>query len=170
MTDNVFEMLVANGGPDFWVRRITWGGTCARVIGAGEFTRLGPYYGNPSVLMDVYTVDGVLHDGLAQLPVPGTFKSWRRIDPPEWSGSVYLRPLDDPEIGAALAALDKKRHKGPGGAANTSRIDLSVPFERKDEAKRLGAKWDRGRRLWYMLETNTNGLEKARAKGFLTSE
>ena len=35
---------------------------------------------------------------------------------------------------------------------------LDVPFERKDEAKRLGAIWDRPRRLWYAIEPNTSVL------------
>ena len=35
---------------------------------------------------------------------------------------------------------------------------LDVPFERKDEAKRLGAIWDRPRRLWYATEPNTSVL------------
>lgn len=30
------------------------------------------------------------------------------------------------------------------------RTNLRVPFAEKDEAKRLGARWDPGRRLWYV--------------------
>ena len=30
--ENIFQMYVAHGGPGFWVRRITWGDTCARVV------------------------------------------------------------------------------------------------------------------------------------------
>lgn len=30
------------------------------------------------------------------------------------------------------------------------RIDLTVPFAEKDEAKRLGARWDGERKLWYV--------------------
>ena len=30
------------------------------------------------------------------------------------------------------------------------RIDLAVPFAEKDEAKRLGARWDGERKLWYV--------------------
>lgn len=32
------------------------------------------------------------------------------------------------------------------------RIDLNVPFAEKDEAKRLGAWWDAGRRTWYVKD------------------
>ena len=31
-----------------------------------------------------------------------------------------------------------------------SRIDLNVPFGEKDEAKRLGARWDGDRKVWYV--------------------
>jgi len=31
-----------------------------------------------------------------------------------------------------------------------SRTDLLVPFEQKDEAKRLGARWDATRKVWYV--------------------
>ena len=30
------------------------------------------------------------------------------------------------------------------------RIDLNVPYKEKDEARRLGAKWDKARRVWYI--------------------
>ncbi len=30
------------------------------------------------------------------------------------------------------------------------RVDLKVPYEQKDDAKRLGARWDRERRVWYV--------------------
>ncbi|RVL83952.1 hypothetical protein CN140_12510 [Sinorhizobium meliloti] len=109
---NVFEMFIENGGPGFWVRRITWGGTCARVIRVGEMTKPAPYFGNPSVLIDVYSLSGNLKEELATLPVPGTFKTWRKIDAPPWAERVNLRPLDDPAIEPALAALDRKRGRG----------------------------------------------------------
>jgi hypothetical protein len=31
-----------------------------------------------------------------------------------------------------------------------ARVDLRVPFSEKDEAKRLGARWDSGRKLWFV--------------------
>lgn len=30
------------------------------------------------------------------------------------------------------------------------RTDLNVPFSRKEEAKRLGARWDMGRKVWFV--------------------
>ena len=32
---------------------------------------------------------------------------------------------------------------------NQGRIDLNVPFSEKDKAKELGARWDRGSKIWY---------------------
>lgn len=33
-----------------------------------------------------------------------------------------------------------------------SRVDLQVPFAEKDDAKRLGARWDGRQRTWYVPE------------------
>lgn len=33
------------------------------------------------------------------------------------------------------------------------RTDLRVPFAEKDEAKRLGARWDAARKVWYVQNT-----------------
>ena len=30
------------------------------------------------------------------------------------------------------------------------RLNLKVPFAEKDEAKKLGARWDAGRKIWYV--------------------
>ena len=35
-----------------------------------------------------------------------------------------------------------------GMSKPASRVDLAVPFAQKDEAKRLGAKWDVAKRVW----------------------
>lgn len=32
------------------------------------------------------------------------------------------------------------------------RFDLKVPFAEKDEAKKLGARWDPARKLWYVKD------------------
>jgi hypothetical protein len=43
-----------------------------------------PYYGNPEVRADIYTLNGVLHQANAIIPVPGTYKTWRQIESPKW--------------------------------------------------------------------------------------
>lgn len=169
---NVFEMFIANGGPGFWIRRTTWGGTIARIIRAGTFTKPSPYYGNPSVLMDVYGLDGDLKDGLTVVSVPGTYKTWRRIEAPLWAEQVRLRPLDDPAIDVALAALDRRRgrggHKTPHteSALEVVRILLSVPYARKDEAKGIGARWSPTDKSWWLPADDRLALSKAQALGF----
>ena len=39
-----------------------------------------------------------------------------------------------------------------------SKIYLIVPFENKDDAKNLGAKFDWDKKLWYANNTNKNKL------------
>jgi hypothetical protein len=57
---NVFEMFVEFGQkPGFWLRRTTWGNTCAKVVSVGKFKGPPPYYGNPPVLADIFD----LHTG-----------------------------------------------------------------------------------------------------------
>jgi hypothetical protein len=169
---NVFEMYISNGGPGFWIRRTTWGATCARIIRVGKMTKPAPYFGNPSVLMDVYTLEGTLKQGLAQAPVPGTYKTWRKIPPPSWAERAELRPLDDAAIDNALQALDRKRHKVTHGSQSpledVQRIPLSVPFSQREQAKRIGAKWSPAEKVWWLPARDTRALSQARALGFLS--
>ena len=161
---NIFEMYVSHGGPGFWVRRTTWGNTCARVVRVGQMTKPGPYFGNPSVLMDVYSLQGELKEEAAALPVAGTYKTWRKIDPPEWAKSADLRSLDDPKLDEALLRLDCKRHKAK---PPTERVRLNVPYEQKDAAKKLGARWDGTERVWWLSAENETAINRAKALGFL---
>lgn len=169
---NVFEMYVANGGAGFWVRRTTWGGTCARVVRVGEMTAPAPYFGNPSVLMDVYSLCGQLKEQATQLPVPGTYKTWRQIEPPEWADTAKLRPLDDPLLDTVLTRLDKQRGKGnprtdPG---QVEKVLLNVPFSRKDEAKKLGARWSPVEKSWWLPASNAAAIAEARKLGFMSPD
>lgn len=85
---NVFQMYVANGEePGFWLRRTTWGNTCAQVTSVGELKGPAPYFGNPPVQADIYDIrTGELKEKDATIPVPGTYKTWRCIAPPDWAG------------------------------------------------------------------------------------
>ena len=167
--ENIFQMYVAHGGPGFWVRRITWGDTCARVVRVGKITKPGPYFGNPSVLMDVYSLGGQLKEEAAPLRVAGTYKTWRKIEPPDWAGSANLRPLDDPKLDAALAQLDRKRNKAPGMvyANDKIRVRLNVTYEQKDVAKNLGARWDLAEKFWWLPADNHAAISRAKELGFL---
>lgn len=163
---NVFQMFMSHGEAGFWVRRITWETICARVVRVGEITGPAPYFGNPSVLMDVYTLDGRLKSEVEQLPVPGTFKTWREIEAPAWAATAILRPLDDRVLDVALAHLDKKRHKG-GPNPQPEKIWLRVPYDRKEEAKSLGARWSAKDKAWWLPASNEAALSKAHNRGFL---
>ena len=83
---NVFEMYVANGmRPSFWLRRTTWGNTCARVVDVGEIKGPAPYFGNPKIYADIYDLrTGELKEARARIPAAGTYKTWRLIDAPSW--------------------------------------------------------------------------------------
>ena len=37
-----------------------------------------------------------------------------------------------------------------GLCVNVMRMNLRVPFAEKDQAKKLGARWDAGRKVWYV--------------------
>lgn len=39
---------------------------------------------------------------------------------------------------------------------NASRVYLAVPYEEKEEAKALGAKWDKANKSWFMESSNAN--------------
>ena len=87
---NIFQMYAANDArPGFWLRRTTWANTCARVTSVGAFKGPPPYYGTPVVLADIYDLrTGELKEKGARLPVPGTYKTWRQIDPPAGAAAL----------------------------------------------------------------------------------
>ena len=90
MTDfadqNLFEIFVAEGSrTGFWLRRTTWATSCARVIFVGPLIADPPYYGTPKVHADIYDLSsGALRDANVRLPAAGTYKTWRKIEPPCW--------------------------------------------------------------------------------------
>jgi hypothetical protein len=86
---NVFQMYVANGKQTgFWLRRTTWGNTCAQVVHVGELSEKPPYYGNPVVRANIYDLRSGKPQRLnVRIPCPGTYKTWRQIDPPSWAST-----------------------------------------------------------------------------------
>jgi hypothetical protein len=158
-------MYAAHGAPGFWLRRTTWDKTCARVVGIGELAGPPPYYSNPPVLADVYTLDGCLKEELTRLPAAGTYKTWRQIEPPVWASRSPLRSLDDANLAAALARHDR-RNSGRGDNRE-ERVELIVPYARKDEAKAIGAHWNPAIKIWWIASNNAAALAKAARLGFL---
>ncbi len=164
---NVFQMIEDAGGPGIWVRRTTWESSCARIVAMGEVTKPPPYYGNPTILMDVYSLSGDLRDELANLDTAGTFKTWREITAPDWASTAPLRPHDDPAIGAMLSTINKKRGKA-ASSIEENRIMLNVSFARKNEAKALGARWDPKEKRWWLSEkASTKAKDQAQKLGFI---
>jgi ribonuclease HI len=45
---------------------------------------------------------------------------------------------------------------GLGALGNITKIFLNVPFQKKDEAKALGAKWEPSKKKWYIMSNNQN--------------
>lgn len=161
---NAFQMIDDAGGVGIWVRRTTWNASIARIVGMSEPSGPPPYYGSPKVVMDVYSLDGVPHDELAHLSTPGTYKTWRQVEAPSWITHAILRELDDPAIENALSLLVNKR-----AGSSESRIDLDVPYARKNQAKALGARWDSVKKTWWLpTEGTRTAQEKARELGFLS--
>ena len=62
---------------------------------------------------------------------------------------AVLNQSSVPPTMAAAAAKSKKRRREEAASSGT-RIDLDCPFEDKDEAKKLGAKWDQAAKVWYV--------------------
>lgn len=169
---NVFEMYVANGRrPGFWLRRTTWGNTCAKVTSVGELKGKPPYYGNPKVLADIFDLQtGDLKEAGAVIPVPGTYKTWRRIQPPSWSGEPHDSTITEespipPQAkdDGADAAIVRPSLPDP---LSQGRLLLHVSYAQKDVAKGLGARWDSRRRAFW-LPIDSDNVEKARELGFL---
>jgi hypothetical protein len=82
---NIYEWIVENNGPGFWIRRTTWSGTIAQVITPETLHGKPPYYGSPKVTMDLYRPDGTLYARGVRNDTAGTYKTWRRIEPPPWA-------------------------------------------------------------------------------------
>jgi hypothetical protein len=175
---NVYEMYLANRGAGFWIRRNSWGHTCARVTSVGEMSGPHPFYGTPCVHGDVYDLaTGELKEERAQISCPGTY-SYHWIEPPPWVSSVDLPTLADRgpsnDVLRREAAREKARQrKTSAEAAERERIGtspkvlLSVPYARKDEAKSLGAKWDPTERVWWLPADDGGRLRRAAELGFL---
>ena len=82
---NVYEMVKRNNGKiGFWVQRDTWLNTCAKVVRVGQMRGYQPYYGSPTVRVDMYHIlTGEVLEKNIKLRCPGT-NSYTKISTPEW--------------------------------------------------------------------------------------
>ncbi|MXP29917.1 hypothetical protein GRI58_13975 [Porphyrobacter algicida] len=58
----------------------------ARVTSIGQLTGFTTHYSNPTVRADFFDLGtGDLREANARLPAAGTYKTWRKLDPPDWT-------------------------------------------------------------------------------------
>ena len=91
---NVYEMYVANENrAGFFIRRITWGNTIARIttIGGREEGALSgepPYFGSDAVFAEFYNLDTGERLNESEVSCPGTFTSYYQVgaaELPKWA-------------------------------------------------------------------------------------
>jgi hypothetical protein len=84
---NVYQMWEASHGlpGGLWITRTTWANMCAQVTSVGEFKGPAPYFGNPKVFANLYSMQGQLKQSGFEISVPGTYKTWRQIETPQWA-------------------------------------------------------------------------------------
>ncbi|MCO4322301.1 DUF5710 domain-containing protein [Aliidiomarina quisquiliarum] len=142
---NIYQMYVEHWRkPGFWVQRTTWGNTIAKITFVGELTGKPPYYGNPKVIATVYDIHtGEVKDQDFVIDTAGTYKTWRWVQPPKWSGESDF----DPKKG---------------------RILLNIPFSENKKASSMGARWSEALGAWWIPEDDASLLEKANKRGYLT--
>lgn len=83
---NVYQMIDAGGfdEPDgLWIQRDSWGGTIARVTSFDAFDGPAPYFGNPTVYVDLFYLRGIRFKKNEVLSCPGT-RAYQRIATPSW--------------------------------------------------------------------------------------
>ncbi|MDH4565939.1 hypothetical protein E8E95_04540 [Pseudomonas sp. BN414] len=141
---NIYEMYVEHWKrPGFWVRRTTWGNTIAKIKEVGELVGRAPYYGNPQVVAVVFDLHtGELKDEYFVIDTAGTYKTWRWVNPPSWSGE----PDFDPKAGRAI---------------------LNVPYAENRRASSIGARWSALLGAWWIAETDEKALAKAKDRGYM---
>jgi hypothetical protein len=141
---NVYEMFIEFGRkPGFWLWRITWGNTIAKVTSIDEFNGRHPYYGNPEVRADIFDIHtGAMKEANAVIPVPGTYKTWRMVNPPKWSDDAPFDPM-------------------------AGKVIVYLPFELNKKAKSFGARWSNLLGYWVIQADDEKHLAKARALGLL---
>ena len=84
----------------------------------------------------------------------------------EHQSGLEKNSLGMPEQGVELHA-DMQEHQAEAtrsqtaASSNNERVYLNVPFKQKEEAKALGAQWDRQKRSWYVpAATDTAAFAK----------
>lgn len=83
---NIYGMYVHNDSKvPFWITRITWGNTIAKVIFVGPLNGKPPYYGNPEVIAEFYDLSTGRLKNSESITTAGTYKTWRLAQAPDWA-------------------------------------------------------------------------------------
>lgn len=99
---------------------------------------------------------------------PGLVESWRlgvkSIETLNWLGAegskpplssyecIIVPPGGKGGFGVPDPGVKDKRKNLSHLCGNYMRMNLKVPYEQKDLARRLGAQWDPARKLWYVVD------------------
>lgn len=144
---NIYQMYVEFGRKSgFWIRRTTWGHTIAKIAFVGPLSGRAPYYGNPEVVATVFDIHtGSVKDERFLIDTAGTYKTWRWVQPPEWSGEAPF----DPKAG---------------------RIILDVPFDLNKKVSARGARWSDLLGAWWIAEEDQAALKKMSDLGVRVAE
>lgn len=87
-------------------------------------------------------------DVVAYLNVPFEEKDEARLLGARWDS--YAKAWYSP-LGKDLKLFSK--WLGSEIVTEIKKVYLNVPFEEKDEAKKMGARWDNDKKKWYVLST-----------------
>jgi hypothetical protein len=83
---NVYQMIESGAFDEpsgLWVQRNSWGNTVARVTSFDAFKGPAPYFGNPTVYVDLFYLRGVRFKKNEVLSCPGT-QGYTLIPAPSW--------------------------------------------------------------------------------------
>jgi len=65
-------------------------------------------------------------------------------------GTIPANSIGELSMDAAPATVDNVVVSEPNSTHPTARVDLQVPFNARDDAKKLGAHWDTHREVWFV--------------------
>lgn len=84
---NIYQMWFESGGSTagLWITRTTWSTIVAHITSIDSPKEPPLYYGNPVVKADIFNLDGSIRERGANISAAGTYKTYRRIEPPSWA-------------------------------------------------------------------------------------
>ena len=191
---SIFSMCAANGGqPGFWIWRITWGNRIAKVKHV-EDERQSSLGSKPLVWATVYNLHtGEITEDDFKIDTGGTVSDWCWAHPPSWSGEpphdlragkVLLNvPFEENRKAKALGArwsdvldswcVDDTNEKALAKAKSLGylepepeRVFFSIPYEQRQLASDVKAKWEKHARLWSVPMSDQDAINQLQAAGF----